>query len=135
MVKNAIVTGPGQNRPFLRRDRGIENPMELGQANGATDLEIAINKADVKHQTALCDKLPEVKTSLMALALSQCPTTFVTSFKYLPLVQQTMSRLIDDIVARYYQVPPDQILLMQARMHDPWIATDDPREFALCLNS
>ena len=132
---DAIVTGPGQNRPLPRRAHGIENPIELGWAVGATDLEIAINKADVKHQTAICDKLPEVKKELLALALSQCPSTFVTTYQNLPLAQQTMSRLIDDIIARYYSVPPDQIVLMQARMHEPWIATQDPREFALRLKS
>ena len=40
-----------------------------------------------------------------------------------------------DIKARYYSMPPDQVVLMQARMHEPWIATQDPREFTLRLKS
>ena len=132
---DAIIAGPGQMRVAGRQAVGIEFPTELNWTPLATPLEIARNKSDVKHQTLLCDKLPEVKQSLIALALSECPTTFVTTFQSLPVADQTMSRLMSDLRARYYAMPPDQVVLMQARMNEPWIATQDPREFTSHLKS
>ena len=114
-----IGAAPGQNRVATRQAPGIEFSTELSWTLAATALEIAVNKSDVKHQTALCDKLPEVKQGLLALALSECPSTFVTTFQNLPVAEQTMSRLMADIRARYYSMPPDQVVLMQARMHEP----------------
>jgi hypothetical protein len=132
---DAIIAGPGQMRVAGRQAVGIEFPTELNWTPLATPLEIARNKSDVKHQTLLCDKLPEVKQALIALALSECPTSFVTTFQGLPVADQTMYRLMLDLRARYYSMPPDQVVAMQARMNEPWIATQDPREFTLHLKS
>jgi hypothetical protein len=124
-----LVIMLAQARPVPRRLRGIEFPAELGWGIAATDLEKSRNKADVKHQTTLTDRLPEVKKQILDLALLESPPDFVSVFRQLPIADQTILRLMTDIETQYYEVPHDQILIMQEQMNEAWVATMDPRVF------
>ena len=101
----------------------------LDWPNNATDVQIARAKADHKHQCILTDQLSAAKQSLMTLVLSESPDEFASSFRKLPVVEQTMFTFITMIEAQCYEVPPDQIAMQLAQMHEPWVATDPPRVF------
>ena len=108
-----------QGRPVARRGHGLQTAPPLDWPNNATDVQIARAKGDHKHQCALTDQLSSAKQSLMTLVLSESPDEFASSFRKLPVVEQTMFTFITMIEAQYYEVPPDQIAMQLAQMHEP----------------
>ena len=126
-----------QNRLAARRARGLETAMELVDLwpiGGDARVE-AVAKADHKHQTIMTDALPLAKKTIMDLALSECPDPFVTSFRQLPIADQTMLRLITEIELQFFDVPPDQKDIILAQMHEPWSSNTPPRVFVQRLLS
>ena len=92
--------------------------VDLWPVGGDARVE-AVAKADHKHQTILTDKLPDAKKAIMDLALSECPDPFVTAFRQLPIVDQTIFRLISEITRQFLDFPPDQKDMILAELKEP----------------
>ena len=126
----------GQGRaPAGRRVRGLEQANDLNWPAAATELQIAVAKSDFKQQTTLVEQVPKAKLDIMDLALSECPEEFASSFRKLPILDQTMLRLLTDIRAQYFELPQDQVIIMHEQMHEPWNASIYARVFTQRLSS